>query len=57
MIILFTPTSPCDIPGHDWGSLKTEIGLSEFVIKKNLQIIVHEVCDNENFFDGIFNDK
>jgi len=31
---------------YDWGSPTTEIGLSEFVIKKNSQIIVCEVCDN-----------
>jgi hypothetical protein len=42
---------------YDWGSSITEIGLSEFVIKKNSQIIVHEVYDNESYFEGIFGEE
>jgi len=42
---------------YDWGSSTTEIGLSEFVIKKNSQIIVYEVCDNESFFEDIFGEE
>jgi hypothetical protein len=40
---------------YDWGSSTTEIGLSEFVIKKNSQIIVYKVYDNESYFENIFN--
>lgn len=39
---------------YDWGSLTSEIGLSEFIIKKNSQIVVNKVYDNEEYFEMIF---
>ncbi len=42
---------------YDWGSPTTEIGLSEFVIKKNSRIIVYKVYDNTAFFENIFNSE
>ncbi len=39
---------------YDWGSETSEIGLSEFVIKKNAQITVNKVSDNKAFFNTVF---
>lgn len=41
---------------YDWGNSKSEVGLSEFIIKKNSRIVVHKVYDNESYFEGIFGD-
>lgn len=42
---------------YDWGNPETEIGLSEFVLKNNSQILVHNVYDNESYFGIIFENK
>lgn len=38
---------------YDWGSLTSEIGLSEFIIKNNSEIIIQKVYDNESYFEMI----
>jgi len=40
---------------YDWGNSKSEIGLSEFIIRKNSQITVHDVSDNATYFNSIDN--
>ena len=42
---------------YDWGSPATEIGLSEFIVKKNSLITVRKIYDNTAFFKAIFNLK
>ncbi len=34
---------------YDWGSTRTEIGLSEFIIKKGSKVIIHSVTRNEEY--------
>ena len=38
---------------YDWGNSESDIGLSEFVIKKNSQITVHKIYDSESYFKMI----